>query len=383
MSGLKPLRGLASLEKQDHPKAAPKTKAKLQRRNIFNLNSHLNLRPGRLNMSERRSEKISQAEGIAGPWISNHSQSRLTVGFSAVSSSQNPSGCGNWIYVTWSLVPKRDPQDNLPKVACSQTVKRRAKFLFSRGRWESASVPGLKVSELPKLKSHGFLKAKEGQCAAVRQQDFSHVVVSVSHAVAKNLLESVRSWPKPMDGPSQMGQHWAWKSVSTMAETPKNTTPEHTSTSHVCHGASLAFERDPLGAPLVRVQVMSGRLGRRPQNWPLALTILGFSCTSMVLMLHCGCRVVSDPGDRSVLSFSYLQRLPSATFPAFVSSSYQFSQKKEVVNRTETLNIGDPTACFSLLHQVNHVALVASSPVQKNPMDVPCNFLFVCFWSWL
>jgi len=67
MSGLKPLRGLASLEKQDHPKAAPKTKAKLQRRNIFNLNSHLNLRPGRLNMSERRSEKISQAEGIAGP----------------------------------------------------------------------------------------------------------------------------------------------------------------------------------------------------------------------------------------------------------------------------------------------------------------------------
>jgi hypothetical protein len=46
MSGLKSLRGLACLEKQDHPKAAPKTKAKLQRRNIFNLNSHLNLRPG-------------------------------------------------------------------------------------------------------------------------------------------------------------------------------------------------------------------------------------------------------------------------------------------------------------------------------------------------
>ena len=106
------------------------------------------------------------------------------------------------------------------------------------------------MSELPKLKSHGFLKAKEGQCAAVRQQDFSHVVVSVSHAVAKNALESVRSWPKPMDGPSQMGQHWAWKSVSTMAETPKNTTPEHRSTSHVCHGASNWLSKGTHSVPL-------------------------------------------------------------------------------------------------------------------------------------
>lgn len=85
------------------------------------------------------------------------------------------------------------------------------------------------MSELPKLKSHGFLKAKEGQCAAVRQQDFSHVVVSVSHAVASparictKLAEPHFGHPKwDTNLGLEICQHLG-------VSTPKNTTPEHTS----------------------------------------------------------------------------------------------------------------------------------------------------------
>lgn len=120
----------------------------------------------------------------------------------------------------------------------------------------------------------GFLRQRKDNVLQLDSRT-SLMLWSRFHMLWPHPLESVRSWPNPILAILNGTQIWAWKSVSTLAFQPLRTQRRNTHRNFPCLPCCFSgFRKGPTNrAPLVRVQVMSGR---RPPKLAIGFDHPGF-----------------------------------------------------------------------------------------------------------